>query len=299
MGILIDEFNGDKGSGLPIEPDVIFSNHKKVFKSGIKKRQSKLLAKIDFLKPFLSEDEVIMCVTTGCSPMSLLEQWLMGLWIFYIKRCLFVFTNERIIHIPTTTDYSYRNSIAQIPYVDCRSIILKGHTLTVKYHNNTKERFYYIGSKERKKIKAFLKDKLFSGTHDTTQARTHLCPRCTGELVENVYACPHCDLEFKNKAEARKISIIYPGGGYFYTRHPILGVSDAIVEIMLTFTLITFVTDAIRWAKEDDIISVIFIAVALAVEKAVTVYDSNKFIKEYIPIEKKICYLEQDASQSE
>ncbi|GAG81966.1 unnamed protein product, partial [marine sediment metagenome] len=44
---------------------------------------------------------------------------------------------------------------------------------------------------------------------------------------------------FKGKAEARKISIVYPGGGYFYTRHPIMGIADAFVEVSLATLIIT------------------------------------------------------------
>ena len=293
MDNLIDGRSSDHCFGLPIDPNVLFSNHRKEFKPSIEKRQTKLLEKLSFLKPFLWEDEKIVCVTTGCSPMSILEQWLMGLWIFYIKRCLLVFTNERILHIPTKVDYSYRNSLAQIVYADCQSVAVKGSTLLVKYANNTKERYYYIGSKERKKIKSFLGEMPFQAMGDTTQTRTHLCPRCTGELVEDVYTCPHCNLEFKSNSEARKISIIYPGGGYFYTRHPLLGLSDACVEVTLTAVILTSLINAIGGAENGDFTSVVFLAIVLAIEKAVTVYDSNKFIREYIPAEKEIHPLEQ------
>ncbi len=274
--------------GLAINPDILFSNHKNTYKPKIEKRQTKLIKKLPFLKPFLKEDEKIICVTTGYSPMSFLEQWLMGLWIFYLKRCLFVFTNKRVLHIPTKMNYSYRNSISQILYVDCQSIAMKGSTLVAKYKNNIKEKFYYIDRKERKKIKFLLKTMSAEGQQSPTQTRTHLCPRCAEALIKDNYICPNCNLEFKNKVEARKISIIYPGGGYFYTRHPIMGAFDALAELFLMAIIITSLINIIMRNESAEISSTVAILLILAIEKTITVYDSNKFIEEYIPVQKEI-----------
>jgi len=274
--------------GLPIDPDIIFSNHKHIHNRRVEKRQTKFIAKLSFLKSFLKEDEKILCVTTGHSPMSFFEQWIKGLWIFYIKRSLFVFTNKRVLHIPTKMNYSYRNSISQILYADCKSIVIKGHTLAAKYKNNIKEKFYYIDRKERKKIKYLLKTMSTEGQQSPTQTRTHLCPRCAEALIKDKYICPNCNLEFKNKVEARKISITYPGGGYFYTRHPIMGAFDALVELFLMATIITSLINIIMRYETGDISSTVAVVLILAMEKTLTVYDSNKFIDEYIPIEKEI-----------
>ncbi len=272
--------------GLAINHEILFSNHKSVYKRRIEKQQTKLLKKASFLKHFLREDEKILCVTTACSPMTFLEQWLKGLWIFYIKRCILVFTSERVFHIPTTPNYSYRNSIAQILYGDCNSIGVKGRTLTVRYKNEKKEKFYHVSGKEKNKLKKLLETILLQGQQSVAQTRTHLCPRCTEKLVEGEYICSNCSLLFKNKAEARKISITYPGGGYFYTRHPVLGLADAFVEAILTVSVITSLIDMIRGIGDTSVI--IGLAILLAVEKLITVHDSNKFINEYIPMEKEI-----------
>lgn len=274
--------------GLAIDPNVLFTNHKNIYKAGIEKRQTKLLKKVPFLERFLKEDEKIIHITTGCSPMSILEQWLMGLWIFYIKRCLLVFTNKRVLHIPTNINYSYRDSVAQILYADCQSIAVKGKTFVVNYRNNKKEKFYHIAAKEKRKIKLLLKTVLLQGQTSVAQTRTHLCPRCTEELAKDEYTCSSCNLMFKDKVEAKKISIVYPGGGYFYTRHPVLGISDALVEITLMASIITSLIDAMRHTENSDFSIVVSLVIILAIEKAVTVHDSNKFINEYIPIEKQI-----------
>lgn len=273
--------------GLPVDRNIIFSNHKGTYKQGIEKRQTKLFQEISFLKPFLREDEKILLITTGCSPMSIMEQFLTGWIVFYLKRSLFVFTNKRIFHIPTKINYSYRNSIAQILYADCQTIEMKGKTLVVKYKNGKKEKFYYMGGKEKKKIKTLLKAISLEGIQSKTAGRIHLCPRCTKELIKDEYTCPNCRLEFKNKSEAKKISLIYPGGGYFYTGHPWLGVGDAITESILLLVVVLTLVDTLQ-GGEEGLSSFILFSIILALEKVTTVFHSNHFIKEYVPKEKEI-----------
>ena len=276
----------EQSPGLPVDREIIFTNHKNIYKKRIEKRQRKLLGKISFLDPFLYEGERIILVTKGCSPASIFEQLMTGWLVYYLKRSLLVFTNMRIFHIPTKPDYSYRNSIAQILYADCEKISLRGRTLTIRYKSGKKEKFFGIRS-ESKKIKSLLKTMPLEGEESQTLQRIHLCPRCTNELIQDEYVCPVCQFVFKDKIRARKISIIYPGGGYFYTRHPILGISDALTELLLMNFLILSLIDVVKGA-EGSIPAACFLGMSLALEKVITVYHSNHFIKEYISEEKEI-----------
>jgi len=273
--------------GLAVDSDFLFSDHKNIYNKRIEKRQRKLIKQISFIKPFLKEGEKILLVTTGCSPMSFLEQFLTGLIVFYLKRSLFVFTNRRIFHIPTKSNYTYRNSIAKILYADCQTIEIKGRALVIKYKNEKKEKFYYIAGKEKKKIMALLKTISLEGVPSKSPGRTHLCPRCAEELIEDKYICPSCRLEFKNSAVGKRISILYPGGGYFYTGHWWLGIGDAITEAILLVLVVIALIDTLQGGK-DGISSLVLFSIVLAFEKGLTVYHLNHFIKEYIPIEKKI-----------
>lgn len=273
--------------GLPIDHDILFSNHKSIYKQRIEKQQTKLIEKLSFIKLFLKEGEKIILVTTGCSPMSVLEQLLTGWIIFYLKRSLLVFTNKRILHIPTKMNYSYKGSIAQILYADCQTIVMRGRTLVVTYKNGKKEKYYYIGGREKKKLKELFKTTLLKGEQSKEQGRINLCPRCTKELVKDQYTCPHCRLIFKDQAEGKKISIIYPGGGYFYTGHPFLGVADAITELVLMIFVVVSLFYVISGA-ENSIAPLLFYGILLVLEKVITVYHSNHFLSEYIPKEKEI-----------
>jgi hypothetical protein len=39
--------------GLPVDRDVLFSDHKSIYRQRIEKQQTKLIGKISFMKPFL------------------------------------------------------------------------------------------------------------------------------------------------------------------------------------------------------------------------------------------------------
>lgn len=278
-------------SELPIDCDIIFSDYENIYKKRVEKRQTKLLQKISFIKPFLEEGEKIFLVTTGCSPMSIMEQFTMRRSALYIKQSLFVFTNKRIFHIPTKSNYTYRNSIAQILYADCQTIEMNWRSLVVKYKNGKKEKFQYIPINEGQKIKELLKTIALEGVQSNTACRTHLCPRCTKELIEDDYTCPHCRLEFKNKAEARRFSIIYPGGGYFYTGHPWSGVVVGFIESGSLISVVINLVEALQGVYEHYFIVLIrigFPLVMFALVKISTIYYSNLFIEEYIPKETEI-----------
>lgn len=280
--------------GLPINSDTLFSNHKGIYKKGIEKRQSNFTEKIQFLSPFLWEDEEILLVTMGHSPMGLMEQFVTGWVIFELKRCFLIFTNKRILHVPLKarafflgSRYRYRDSISQILYADCESIKQRGRTLTIKYRSGRKEKFYHVAPKEKKKVKSLMKTMPLVGVESPMLERTHLCPRCAALLETDEFTCPTCDLAFKSRQKARKLSMAWPGGGYFYTRHPLLGAGDAAAELLIAIGLIAAIMDAV-YGMEGGLDSIIFLGVVLTVEKMGTIYHANHFVKEFIPEDKNV-----------
>ena len=141
---------------LPIDADTMFSDHAGVHKPRIEKKQRKLAEKVTFLKKFLEEGEQLLAITTAVSPTSFLEQWTTGFVFVYVKRCMLVFTDRRVFHIPTTSNFDYRGSVAEFRYGDLESIAQKGSRLIVTYKSGTKEVFLYIRRSERKKIRKLL-----------------------------------------------------------------------------------------------------------------------------------------------
>lgn len=272
--------------GLPVKTEFMFRNTKGVEKKGIKKRQLRLLKKVSFLSRFLAPDEQILLVTTACSPISVMEQLTTGWMLYYLKRALLVFTNKRIIHIPATVSYDYRHSIAQIGYNDVESIKMGWRTLKVRYRNGKKENFLYIGARERKKIKALMSRLKRAGTPSPYRQRYHLCPSCTASLQVGKWTCPSCRLEFKNSRRARLLSLLIPGGGYFYTGHWFLGLSDLLVELTLLLWIVaptgdSDVTGGPLWVARG------MFAVLLIIEKWMTIYHAEHYVREYIPLDNR------------
>ena len=277
--------------GLQVDTAVAFSNHKGIYRRSIEKRQRKLLKKLAFLPPFLGKTERILFVTTGCSPTSFVEQLHTGALLHPLKRSLFVLTNRRVLHIPMTQNLRYRYSVAQILYADCRQLRIKGSVLIAKYKSGRTEKFHCIGFNCRKKARTLLKTMPLDGRASPTFERAHLCPRCTNPLIKNYYACPNCSLKFKKKAWATFLSIIFPGGGYFYVRHPFVGTLAAAMEIVFA-SLLAVALDAL-WISYPKVPQSIYQAVAVCVavlilEKLTTAMFSSKCITEFIPKKRRV-----------
>ncbi len=274
--------------GLPVDRETLFSNHIKIYKKRIETRQRKLIVKLPFLKPFLRTGEKILLVSTGYSPITSLAQFVTGFLFVYLKRSLFVFTNHRIIHVPTTPNYKFKQSLSQIFYAGCQSIVLKGGTLVVHYVKFGKmEKFRAIGLSERKKIRALLKRLPLSGTRSQLGERSHLCPQCTRPLTAAKYVCESCQLKFKNKIVAYILAIIFPAGGYFYTRHYLLGLLNAIVEIFLLLYIAMTVEDVLN-KVEGSMIPMLGLGAIFVAVKVISVIHSTHFIGEFIPRKKEI-----------
>lgn len=274
--------------GLPVDREVLFSNHKNVYKKKIENRQRKLIIKIPFLKPFVNVTEKILLVTTGYSPITTLDKFLIGWFFVYLKRSLFVLTDQRIFHIPTTPVYKYRNSVAQIPYSSCKSVVMKGRSLIVEYKKSRRiDKFFGISGKEKKKITALLKSLPLGAAEQDIAERTFLCPRCTLPMTERKYVCEKCDLRFKTKAMAMLNAIFFPGGGYFYTRQYFLGFIAAVLEIVLIIFTITSWMD-VKNGLPYSIIWLLLWASALILVKIITLVQVSTLVEEFIPKSKKI-----------
>ena len=276
---------------LPINREICFTTKKGEYSEKVMEQQTKILKSFSpFLKKILAPDEEIFLALKATSPMAILEQFTIGWIILYIKRCMLIFTNKRILHFPTRANFSPKQSVAQIWYGDVQEIKLSGflgRTLEMEYKSEKKEKFYYIPSTEFKKLQTLI-PKLATGVHPSAvPERHHLCPRCIVPLQKDIFSCPSCHLGFKNLKRAITISLLFPGGGYFYSGHPIMGIGDAITE---TFLLILFVSSLVSAFISPNPsvawVTIIPVAFLLSVEKLITIYDTKHFINEYIPADK-------------
>jgi hypothetical protein len=267
------------------DTEALFADHKGEWRKGIEKRQRKLAARVAFIGRFLRPHESVLLITTAASPFTTMEQLTTGWVILYLKRAILVVTNERILHVLTNRSFVYRDSLAEIRYEDCKSITRRFSALKIEYRSGKKERFLYIPRSERRKLDEIIKSQSFGGATGGNATRTHLCPRCTKPLQAEVYQCGACQLQFKSRDEGRRIALIYPGGGYFYTGHWVLGLGDALAELLLITFLITSLI-GLSEGTAGMLETAIFMGVLLVIEKAISLYHTNHFIKEYIPKEK-------------
>ena len=287
----VDEIGGGgpKVFGLPVDPGLMFSNYKGIHKKRIEKRQRKLIVKLAFLKPFLKRGEKLLLVSTCYSPLGSLGQYLTGFVFIYLKRSLLVFTNRRILHVPTTPGYNYRQSLAQIDYDGCSAINLKRGVLNILYAKfNRVETFRNVAMSERRKIRALLQIHIKPrGLKTEFSKRNFLCPQCTRPLVQNSFKCEHCQLKFKSKFVAVLMAILLPGGGYFYARHYMIGLLSAAVEIFLLFYFGISLQDTIQGLSGSLLYAVVIGAIYLVI-KIITVIHSTEFVSEYIPAKTKL-----------
>ena len=283
-GVQVDTF------GLRINQDVCFTTHNDKPHKGTTNRQLKVLRNVaPLLKQVLKSDEEILLAVRASSPMSWIEQMTTGWIIYYLKRCVLVFTNKRILHIPTKMNFKPKASIAQILYGDIAEAKVTGflgRVLKLKYKTGKKESFNYVESPEFKKLKALLPTLPKEGQPSEVGERHHLCPRCQARLLAGKFDCPNCQLKFKDGERAWRLSILYPGGGYFYTGHPFLGIADAITEGVLLILVIGGLIDVLTGERGPEGWSVVVIfGVALIIEKAETIYHAKHYVNEYIPLD--------------
>jgi hypothetical protein len=220
--------------GLPVDRQLIFTNSGGYYKKSMEKRQRKLISRVAFLRYFMHYGEKLLFLSTGYSPIGILEQVLTGPLFLFFKRAVFIFTDKRIIHIPTRFNRAHRRALSQILYADCHRIELHGRTLEVTYQDGKQEHFPYMGTPEARKLQKILSRlPIGNGQPSENPHRTSLCPKCHTLLADGSETCPACDLAFKTGLKARLRSLMLPGGGYFYSRYPLPGMVSAGIELLL------------------------------------------------------------------
>jgi hypothetical protein len=278
-------------TGLPVHKDICFTDHEGIHKPRIEKQQQKLLDKAaPLLKRVLEPGEEVRYITAAISPYSVLEFFTTGKMIVYVKRCLLVVTDRRLFHLPTTPSLKPKASVSQVRYADVKSFQIKsflGTKLVVEYRNGTKESFTSLPRRAAKKLKDMLPQCAGQGEPMSPGARHHICPRCSHPLGAEPSICKQCRLTFKEHKRGMLNSILFPGGGYFYTRHPVMGLGDAVVELVLIGLVIGSILGAPQGDPEGWTSAIIF-AIILAFEKAITVYHTKHYLNEFLPTDPKL-----------
>ena len=269
--------------GKPVARDVIFTNHKGVYKKRLEKRQRRRLVKIPFINSFLEDGEQIMFVTSGYPQLTRLERFLLRYFTVFLRRALFVFTDRRMFYVPTTFTYDYRQSVAEIRYFNCRAAHLIGQTLIFTFHNRNCQQFQYIGRGERRKLRSVVTSLPLGKDPAGMDSMTYLCVRCKTAVPEGSASCPECRLQFRTADRAGRMALLIPGGGYFYTGNTLYGVAFAILELLFTVLLVLAAFDVHEGLK-GSMPAVILLLTILSALKAISFSHSRELTQGCFPV---------------
>lgn len=272
----------EKVFGLPVDREILFTNDRNDYQAGIEKRQRKYIVKLSFLKSFLLSGERILRIAPARSPIRWYEQIFTGGVFLGLERAFLVFTSYRILHIPTDSAYAYRQSIAQVRYRDIRSICMRRQTLIIAYKNGQTEHFGGIAFRERKKIRQLLPALPLMKKVLQPVGRRHLCPRCTAVLSERTLRCRRCELPFKSKRMAGVLALLFPGGGYFYSRLFFPGAIFFALEALLLSMLVAIGVSFIPVGAERPLLLGGLVLSWAGIKVAGWVH-AGHFFKQYIP----------------
>ena len=272
--------------GVPVDRETIFADSRGIYQKRVEKRQRRMIVKTTFIKFFLHQGERLRCLTTGYTPVSIIEQLLTGAASLFFKRVFIVFTDQRILVVPSRFNHSAPSAISQICYADCAAIQMSGRALVVQYKNGQREKFPYVGRKEKKKIRSLIQF-LPSSPKESgrLQARTWLCPSCTSELDEGARLCGKCKLQFKSNQQAKIRALMIPGGGYFYSRFPVPGVVVGLIESGLAAWLV-YQCMALRNGLPVRLGLLPLLGTLLIAEKWIVAFHSQRLIGNQIPEER-------------
>lgn len=273
---------------IPINREIAFTDHKGRHKRLLESRQRKYIAGVaPLLGRVLEPGEEVLFAAPAASPFSVLELLTTGWVIYMVRRCLLVVTERRLLHLPTKSDLRPRPTVFQVRFGDLVEAKVQGAMgtrLTLRYRNGRKEAFTGSPGWAGKKLRSLLPPRAGQGEGTTAAGRHPLCPRCATALEAAPAHCPGCRLSFKTLGTAIKYSVAFPGGGYFYTGHPVLGILDAVVEALLLVAVVAMIVAALGGDAESWLPAAIF-AVFLLIEKLITIYHSSHYVKELLPAE--------------
>ncbi|MGB5882187.1 MAG: hypothetical protein WBH85_19340, partial [Thermoanaerobaculia bacterium] len=100
------------------------------------------------------------------------------------------------------------------------------------------------------------------------------------------FTCTGCRLAFKDQKKATQYSLLIPGGGYFYTGHPVMGSVDALVELFFILAILGGVV-VVAQGDATAVATIFTFGVLLGLEKLLTIYHSRHYVTEFLPAKPK------------
>jgi hypothetical protein len=101
-------------------------------------------------------------------------------------------------------------------------------------------------------------------------------------LNNDARRCPSCQLEFKTDFQAKMRSLLIPGGGYFYSHYPLMGLFTGLIESALVSYMV------FKWTCFHQGLPISFgvlalLAGVLILEKLIASFHARRLILNYLP----------------
>jgi hypothetical protein len=287
--------------GILLREDIAFTNRQGIEKRGIRKRAEQALDKLqEPLRKILEPGEAVLYIARGQVMPSGVEQFFLGWQAQYLAPALLLLTNRRLLHLFVTRNGMWKRGMRSAHWGDIEEAKVKGllsPKLHLRYRNGKKEIYWGMRGDDAKKIRVLLEVLLPTAAGETSPAlsMTSVCPDCYAALTSGLYECPHCRLRFKDEGTALRRSLLIPGGGFFYTGHPLLGVFHMVVGVFLLYEIAYWVLAALGVVQPPSnpgqphgdpgaaLIVTAYLAVLLALEKWVMATVARKLVRNYIP----------------
>jgi len=290
-------------NGAGIREDVLYTNAKGEPDDRSRKRAEEALTALrDVLPNLLEPDETILYVIKSCqAPVGMLEQLLLGWYIYRVTASRLVFTNLRLLHFGLESEKKWNRTLKSARWGDIVEAKTKGwvnRLLELKYANGTKERYWRLRRKDGQKVKAILDAvmPLSRGEATPAQGMQSLCPNCRSPLVAGNYQCATCNLKFKDEKTLLRWTLLIPGGGYLYSGFTLLGALTFLTEGAFMLAAILYVLMAVglvapetgqkgqtMQAGEFWFVAAVF-AIILALNKALEFLHSRRVIRKFLPL---------------
>lgn len=277
--------------GISIRSDILFANEKGEEKDSVEKRSTKTLQKLSApLRRIMRPDETVLQVMQARSPLSVLEQLTAAWWTSLLAACVIVVTNRRILFLPVKHDGSWRESVRAVNWGDLEAVKVKGLLIcnvSFELRNGPKITYMNFRRAEAKKFAAIASAMIPAASGEGTAASgfAQLCPDCCGVLTPGKYGCPQCSLSFKNEKTMIMRSIFLPGGGYFYTGHPLIAILPAVVEIFLLLEILLIVVAGVSQpgALQGLLGLLLIMGIFWTLETGITILHCRRYIRNFIP----------------
>lgn len=290
-------------NGISIREDTLYTNAKGEADERSRKRAEEALSSLSEVLPSLLEpNEAVLYVVKSCqAPVGVLEQLLLGWYIYRVTATRLVFTNLRLLHFGLVSEKKWDRTLKSARWGDVLEAKTKGwlnRLLKLKYANGKREQYWRLRRKDSQKVKVILDGVMPLSRAETTPAQgmQSLCPNCRATLTPRTYQCLSCGLKFKDEKTLLRRTLLIPGGGYLYSGFTLLGGITFLTEGAFTLALIYYVLMALGIAAPETSPNgrptqtgifwgaAGFFAVILGLNKALEYVHSRRVIQKFLPL---------------